>query len=137
MHGKKTPNLVPLANYNVISNDISDRLVVRVSEWFLPTWQSKSVVILVKHHRYLPAQLLPVEFQFCVLLLQVEHDLNNLRGDLKTWLNTKTEDDIDPTIADNPFAYAVGVSQTRFGDDFDHQRMARYDVSLVCAKILV
>lgn len=54
--------------------------------------------------------------------MQVENDLQELRGDLKTWLMAQAEDD--------PFAYAVGSRQTRFGDDFDHERMARYDVRL-------
>lgn len=58
--------------------------------------------------------------------MQVENDVQELRGDLKTWLMTQAED--GPTLRDNPFAYAIGNSQTRFGDDFDHERMARYDV---------
>ena len=64
------------------------------------------------------------------MILQVENDLQELRGDLKTWLTIQAEEKADADPEDNPFAYAIGQSQTRFGDDFDHERMARYDVSI-------
>lgn len=59
---------------------------------------------------------------------QVENDLQELRGDLKSWLRTQAEDDMDLPHRDDPFAYAIGTRQTRFGDDFDHERMAKYEV---------
>lgn len=68
----------------------------------------------------------------CYILLQVENDLQELRGDLKTWLITQADEGTDYTMRENPFAYTVGARQMRFGDDFDHTRMARYDVSNVC-----
>ena len=51
-----------------------------------------------------------------------------MRGDLQSWLITQADDGAD--FRDNPFAYTVGARQMRFGDDFDHERMARYDVSV-------
>lgn len=68
----------------------------------------------------------------CYILRQVENDLQELRGDLKTWLITQADEGTDYTMRENPFAYTVGARQMRFGDDFDHTRMARYDVSNVC-----
>ena len=43
---------------------------------------------------------------------------------------TQADEGTDLPMRDNPFAYTVGATQMRFGDDFDHERMARYDVSL-------
>ena len=63
------------------------------------------------------------------LCLQVENDLQELRGDLQSWLITQADEGTDLPMRDNPFAYTVGATQMRFGDDFDHERMARYDVS--------
>jgi len=66
----------------------------------------------------------------CLNCLQVENDLEELRGDLQTWLTAQADKTPESAVRDNPFAYASGITQTRFGDDFDHERMARYDVSL-------
>lgn len=57
----------------------------------------------------------------------MENDLQELRGDLRSWLVTQA-DDPPPPAHDDPFAYAIGGRQMRFGDDFDHERMAKYEV---------
>ncbi|XP_067946022.1 uncharacterized protein [Watersipora subatra] len=61
-------------------------------------------------------------------LAQVKNDFQELKGDLNTWLSMQAEDG-GVISEEDPFAYAIGRSQARFGDDFDHERMARYDVS--------
>lgn len=55
----------------------------------------------------------------------MENDLQDLRGDLQTWLVAQD----GAEYLDNPFAYAVGQKQTRFGDDFDGERLGKCEVS--------
>ena len=47
-----------------------------------------------------------------------------MRDDLHSWLATQ----ISEGRESDPFSYAVGTKQQRFGDDFDHERIARYEV---------
>lgn len=48
----------------------------------------------------------------------------HLREDLQSWLATQISDGHDS----DPFGYSIGTKQQRFGDDFDHERIARYEV---------
>jgi len=36
---------------------------------------------------------------------------------------------ISDTREADPFGYSIASKQQRFGDDFDHERIARYEVS--------
>jgi len=36
---------------------------------------------------------------------------------------------ISDTREGDPFGYSIASKQQRFGDDFDHERIARYEVS--------
>ncbi|XP_067950849.1 uncharacterized protein [Watersipora subatra] len=56
-------------------------------------------------------------------LRHVDQEEAMTKDDLHSWLATQ----ISESKESDPFGYSIGTKQQRFGDDFDHERIARYE----------